>query len=98
MENALDYAKSLYVDVNIFAAEHKAVQDRLPQLPDSCWGSAENLLKDRKIYERDGVFSPVVIDGLVKTLKSYQDKDLSERFYGKGDEIQRLVAQYSHCS
>ena len=98
MENALAYAKKLYVDVNIFAAEHKAIQEQLPQLPDSCWGSAESLLKDRKIYERDGVFSPVVIDGIVKTLKSYQDKDLSERFYGKGDEIKKLVAEYSHCS
>ncbi len=98
MENALDYARELYVDVNIFSPEHKEIQDRLPQLPSSCWESADCLLRDRAIYERDGVFSPVVIDGLTKILKSYADKDLSERFYGKGEEIKKLVEDFFHCS
>jgi glutamine synthetase len=97
MEGALDLAAKLYVDVNIFSPEHKAIQERLPQLPTSCWESAECLLKDRQIYERDSVFSPVVIDGLVKTLKSYNDKGLSERYYGKGEEIKKLVDEYFHC-
>ena len=98
MKSALEYAQELYVDVNIFAPEHKEVQERLPQLPTSCWESAECLLRDRAIYERDGVFSPVVVDGLAKMLKGYNDKDLSERFYGKGDEIKKLVEEYFHCS
>lgn len=97
MEGALDVADKLYVDVNIFAHEHKKLQQQLPQLPTSCWESSECLLKDRAIYERDGVFSPVLIDGLVKILKSYDDKDLSERFYGKGDEIKKLVDEYFNC-
>ena len=97
MEGALDLADRLYVDVNIFHPEHKAIRERLPQLPTSCWESAECLLRDRQIYERDSVFSPVVIDGLVKMLKSYNDKDLSERYYGKGDEIKKLVDEYFHC-
>jgi glutamine synthetase len=98
MENALEVAENLYVDVNIFASEHKKVQQKLPQLPTSCWESAECLLKDRQIYERDRVFPSVAIDGLAKMLKSYQDKDLSERYYGKGDEIKRLVDEYFHQS
>jgi glutamine synthetase len=97
MEGALDLADKLYVDVNIFSPEHKAIQERLPQLPTSCWESAECLLKDRQVYERDSVFSPVVIDGVVKTLKSYNDKGLSERYYGKGEEIKKLVDEYFHC-
>ena len=97
MEGALDLADKLYVDVNIFSPEHRRLQETLPQLPASCWESSECLLKDRQIYERDGVFSPVVIDGLVKTLKSYNDKDLSERYYGKGDEIKKLVDEYFDC-
>ena len=97
MEGALDLADKLYVDVNIFSPEHRRLQETLPQLPASCWESSECLLKDRQIYERDGVFSPVVIDGLVKTLKSYDDKDLSERYYGKGDEIKKLVDEYFNC-
>ena len=56
MKNSLEIAKKLYVDVNIFNDEYKSIQSRLPQLPISCWESADCLLKDRKIYEKDGVF------------------------------------------
>jgi len=97
MEGALELASKLYVDVNIFADEHRKVQEKLPQLPASCWVSAENLLKDREIYQKDGVFSPIVIDGVVKKLKSYNDKELSERLYAKEDEIKKLVDEYLHC-
>jgi len=98
MEGALELAQKLYVDVNIFSNEHNKVQQTLPQLPVSCWDSAECLIKDRHIYEKDGVFPPVVIDGLAKVLRSYNDKDLSQRYYGKGDEIQKLVDQYFYFS
>jgi glutamine synthetase len=96
MKNALELAKSLYVDINIFSHENEEIQRRLPQLPTSCWESAEKLLADRSIYEKDEVFPVAVIDGIVKNLKSYNDKDLSQRYYGKGDEIQKLVAEYMH--
>jgi glutamine synthetase len=98
MKDALEAANKLYIDVNIFSPEHKEVQDRLPQLPSSCWESAESLLRDREIYQRDGVFSPIVIDGIVEILKSYDDKDLSERLYGKEDEIKKLIEKHLHCS
>jgi len=98
MEGALELADKLYVDVNIFAPEHKEVQEKLPQLPASCWESAESLLRDSEIYQRDGVFSPTVIDEIVKRLKSYDDKDMSEKLYGKEDEIKKLVDEYLHCS
>ena len=97
MEDALELAKKLYVDVNIFHAEHKSIRDKLPQLPTSCWESAECLSKDRKIYERDGVFPAVVIDGFIEMLKSYNDRDLSEKYYGKADEINKLVDEHFHC-
>ncbi|MFC1869844.1 glutamine synthetase family protein [Chloroflexota bacterium] len=98
MENALELAKKLYVDVNIFHSEHKSVRDKLPQMPTSCWESAECLAKDRKIYEGDGVFPAVAIDGLIEMLKSYNDKELSEKYYGKADEINKLVDEHFHCS
>jgi glutamine synthetase len=98
MEEALDLANRLYVDVNIFSPQHKKIQKGLLRLPTSCWESAENLLKDRKIYEKHNVFSQGVIDGLVKKLKSYNDKDLSKKLYGKKDEIRKLVDKYIHCS
>jgi len=98
MEGALELADKLYVDVNIFAPEHKEIQDRLSQLPSSCWESADRLLRDREIYQKEGVFSPIVIDEVVKQLKSYNDKDLSERLYGKEDEIRKLVDEYLNCA
>ena len=98
MADALQVAEKLYVDVNIFSKEHKKIQQSLPQLPSSCWHSAENLLTDREIYQQDGVFSPIVIDQVVKKLKSYDDKDLSERIYDREDEIRKLIEEYLHCS
>jgi glutamine synthetase len=98
MKDALDVAKKLYVDVNIFAQEHKDLQDNLPHLPTSCWESAECLLKDRDVYQADGVFPSGVIDGVVRELQRYDDKGLSEKFYGKGVEIKKLVGEYLHCS
>jgi len=96
MKDALEYAEKLYCDVNIF--DHEEIQEKLPQLPASCAESAEYLLKDRKIYEKDGVFPPAVIDGTVEMLRSYDDKDLSQRLFGKQEEIQKLVDEYLHCT
>ncbi len=98
MEDALKLSNELYVDVDIFCPEHRGIQERLPPLPMSCWESAEDLLKDRRFYEKDAVFPPVVIDGLARTLKSHNDKDLSERLRGNADEIKKLVGEYLHCS
>ena len=98
MPGALKLADKLYVDVNIFAEEHKGVQETLPHLPESCWESGDALLEKRELYQRHGVFPPGAIDGLVKKLQSYKDKDLSERLYGMQDDIRELVAEYLHCS
>ncbi len=98
MEGALELAKKLYVNVNIFSPENRQIQEKLPQLPTSCSEAAECLLKDRKIYERDNVFPPVVIDGLAKILRNYNDKDLSQRLYGKEDQIKKLIDEFLHFS
>ena len=98
MEGALDLAEKLYVDVNIFSKENEEILKRLPKLPASCWESGECLLRDRKHYEKDSVFSPVVIDEIAGALKGYDDKDLSERLYGKENERKELVEQYLHYS
>ena len=95
--DSLKLAEDLYVGVNIFADEHKAVQEKLPQLPSSCWESAECLIADREFYQKDGVFTAAVIDGIAEGLKKYDDKDLSERLYGKEDEIRKLVEEHLHC-
>jgi glutamine synthetase len=97
MPHPLGTAKNLYVDVNIFAEENKGVQSKLPQLPASCCESADMLLRDRAVYEQNGVFSPVVVDGIAARLKGYEDEEMSEKLYGKQEKIKNLVADYFHC-
>lgn len=97
MRDALETARRLHVEGNVFSSENKGLQTKLPQLPTSCAASADCLLRDRKVYEADGVFSPVVIDGLARKLKNYNDGDLSERLFGKEEEIKKLVDEYLYC-
>ena len=97
MENALDLAKELYVDVNIFQKEHKARISRLEHLPTSCWESADRLQEKREYFEKNNVFHSGTIDNIIKKLKSYHDIDLSERLYRKQGEIKHLVDNYLHC-
>ncbi len=96
MDNALEVAEKLYVDVNIFEEEHKARLDELEKLPASCYESAEQLDEKRDAFELNGVFPKGTIDNVVKHLKAFDDKDLSERLYGKDEEIRKLVQSYIH--
>lgn len=98
MDNALDIAKKLYVDVNIFDKKNEDIQNALAQLPSSCFESAEHLKNSRQIYEKDGIFPPMVIDEVAKRLAGYGDQDLSERLYRREGEIKRLVDDYIHYS
>jgi len=67
------------------------------QLPSSCYEAAEMLLRDRKIYEEGGVFPPELIDGTIKNLKKYNDKDLSNKYPVDSEEIRKLVDKFIHC-
>ncbi len=97
-ENSLKRAEELYVNVNIFSPENKHILDKLESLPQSCWESAELLDKYRHYFEQDNIFPGGTIDRFIHQLKSYNDKDLSERLYGKSDEIKKIVEKYIHCS
>ncbi|MDP4267553.1 MAG: glutamine synthetase family protein [Bacteroidota bacterium] len=98
MNNSLELAEKLYVDVNIFNEKYKDTLDKLDKLPTSCYGSAEAFLKQAEIFKKYGVFTQGVIEGVVNKLKSYNDKTLSEDLYGKHDELRKLVNSYIHCS
>jgi len=97
MENALELAKKLYVDVNVFAPDQIELQKRLPHLPASCCQSAECLLKDREVYQKEGIFPPIVIDEIAKILKSYNDTNLIEKLHGNKEEMKKLIDKYLHC-
>lgn len=98
MENALQLAEDKYVSVNIFKPEFREKLDSLKKLPASCFESADALAAKRAFFEKDGIFPSGTIDSIIKRLKSYNDLGLSERLYGKNDEISTLVEQYLHCS
>ncbi len=97
MDNALDLAKELYVDVNIFQKEHKARLEKLEHLPVSCWESAYCLREKRHYFEKNGVFPAGTVDAIIARLKSYHDIELSERLYRRQDEVKHLADNYLHC-
>ena len=96
MADGLQKAEALYVDVNIFRSENKHRLDMLEKLPDCCYGSAGLLQKRRDVFEKDAVFPAKTIDSFISKLRSYGDQGLSERLYGKTDEIRTLVYKYLH--
>ena len=95
MENAVQYAKDRYVSVNIF--EHEDVLKRLDVLPDSCAASADLLERDRAIYEEKGIFAPALIDGIIKDLRSYNDRTLRAEIGTNPHKILELVESFIHC-
>ena len=97
MRGSLKMAKDLYVNVNIFSEEFKDKLAKLKALPDCCWDSADALDAKRKFFEKDKIFQPGLIDAVIKGLKAYNDKGLSEKLYGKTEEIRELVEKYIHC-
>ncbi len=86
-----DFVRIHYADGNIFNSGNGK---NFPSLPSSCYESASELLKSRAIFERDSIFSGSVIDSVANMLKSFSDQDLSEKLYGKEDEIRKVVDQY----
>ncbi len=94
LEDGLKRAAKLYVNGNIF---HKMPEGGLEQLPTSCYESAERLESKRTLFEDHGIFPERVINHTIEKLKGFEDKDLSERLYGKDDEIRDLVMKYIHC-
>ncbi|MFP4022957.1 MAG: glutamine synthetase family protein [Thiohalospira sp.] len=97
MPNALEMAEKLYMNVNIFDEKHKDKLAKLEFLPQSCWESAERLVEKRQFFEKNGIFPAGLIDQTAEKLKSFNDKDLSERLYGKAEELRELVMKYLHC-
>jgi glutamine synthetase len=96
MPDALQRADELFVDVNIFKEENKHRARALEQLPTSCIESAESLHNNRAFFEQNNIFPKGTIDRFIGQLVEYDDKDLSERLYGKDDEIRTLVNKFLH--
>lgn len=94
MADAVKYADERYVNVNIFDDAHKDITEKLSHLPTSCAESADCLQQQRSIYEAHQVFSPGLIDGLIRKLASYNDRSLRQEIDHDPEQIQRLVETY----
>lgn len=97
MADALDIAEQTYVDVNIHSVEHKEKMSGLAYLPDSCVASAEQLKRQRGIFEKYNVFTPAMINGIISKLESFDDADLRGILAGDSMKMQDLVNAYFHC-
>ena len=97
LENALEIAEKTYVNVNIHKKENAAKLNDLAQLPDSCAASADCLERQRHIFESRGVFSPAMIDGILKALRSFDDRTLREDIGNDRERMLELVHRFFHC-
>jgi glutamine synthetase len=95
--NAEELAESTYVNVDIHRAENAERLSKLAQLPDCCVASADCLEQLRGFFEAEGVFSPAMIDGIIKHLRNFDDRTLRNDVSGSPEAQQRLVAKYFHC-
>ena len=96
-EEALRIAAETYVDVDIHKPENAEKLKRLAQLPACCVESAKALQACREVFEAHGVFSARLIDGVVKSLTRFDDKELIAKAMADEDYLEALVTQYFHC-
>jgi glutamine synthetase len=75
--DSIALAEKLYVTGNVF--RDQALLKRLPALPSSCVGSSRVLLEKRRLYEREGVFPPSVIDYIARLLCNQNDESMNQK-------------------
>ena len=97
VSDALDIAERTYVNVNIHQKENADKLASLEQLPDSCAASADCLERQREVFEKYNVFSPAMIDGILRRLRSYDDRTLRADIGDDKTRMLALVKEYFHC-
>lgn len=96
-EEALRITAEKYVDVNIHAAENADRLAQLDTLPTCCAESADRLEQMRSYFEAEGVFTKRIIDGIISSLRSFDDRDLHARAEADPALMQQLVEEYFYC-
>jgi hypothetical protein len=51
----------------------------------------------RAVFEKHGVFSPAMIDGIIRKLRSYKDRTLRADIGDDREQMLALVHKYFHC-
>lgn len=73
---SLELAEKLYVEGNVFQDEK--LLNRLPALPRSCVESSRIIHEKRRLYERDRIFPPSIIDYIAKLLRDERDENINQ--------------------
>lgn len=94
MQDSLAFAEKHYAQGNIFSGSADTGQNSFPDLPKSCWESANALEDQRDYYTDKDVFPAGIIDKTIHMLRDYHDQELSEKLYGKVDDVRKLVDTY----
>lgn len=95
--DALKRAEEMYVSVNIHDDKNREKLESLESLPDSCVASADALAKNRADFEKYDVFSPQLIDGIIATLRKFDDKELRRKLEASPKEMLKTVRKHWHC-
>ena len=96
-EDSLKRAEDMYVSVNIHNDENKEKLASLESLPDSCMTSADALERQRADFEKMDVFSPQLIDGIMRKLRSFNDTTLRQEVKDDQKKMLKLVKRFWHC-
>lgn len=96
-DEALALAAKTYVDVNIHAKANEDILNSLDQLPTSCWESADELESKRALYEKDGIFSKGMIDGTIKALRKFDDRNIRQEIAESPEKMLEMVKEFYHC-
>lgn len=83
-EEALKYAEKFYVKGNIH--DNEEVMAKLVDIALSCEETGENLLRDRDMYEEDGIFPKLVIEKIAADLKSEGDRGLNRKLMAMNED------------
>lgn len=95
-DKALAMAKDKYIGLNLHSGASADI-DKYEALPDCCESSADALDKARNVFEKDGIFSGKMIDGIIKALKSFKDKGLLAAVIKDKTKVRALVEKYFYC-
>lgn len=94
--DALEIARRTYVDVNIHNEENAKILEALETLPVNTTQSAECLEEKRHIFEDRGVFSPQLINGIIKQLRCYDTESAARALHDRSLML-RYVRDYFYC-
>lgn len=93
-DKALSIAEANYAGLDIHKNDDSG---RFAALPSCCEDSADCLEVSREIFEKDGIFPPRMIDGIITSLRSFNDKGMLSEAVKDNERVAELVKKYYYC-